>query len=79
VFGSPDDPRDPGSAPTVAAADSDGQLAEYIARYDPVRVLAEVRAKRAIVELVGDEYPQVLHLLAQPYADHPGFDLTWRP
>lgn len=42
---------------------------EYIARYDPARILAECAAKRAIISdpLTGDG---ALHLLAAVYAGH---------
>jgi hypothetical protein len=62
--------------------------AVHIARWDPARVLAEVAAKRAILEqyrvaLRQKDWPactvleDVLPVLAQPYRDRPGFDLSW--
>jgi hypothetical protein len=62
-----------------------GPLAAHIARWDPERVLAEVAAKRAILEFVShpgrpvgqdsdDTMTVVLRLLAKPYADHPHYD-----
>lgn len=64
----------------------------------PARVLAEVEAKRRILELYewavarqaldpGDRLhlgeravaEQVLWHLAEPYADRPGYDESWRP
>lgn len=66
--------------------------AEHIARHDPTRVLAEVTAKRRIIELCersesgdnGDSAAtlladQVLANLALPYADHPDYDESWHP
>jgi hypothetical protein len=65
--------------------------ANHIARHDPARVLADVKAKRAVVEgcapyddmqvrrqtrtLAGN----VLRALASVYADHPDYDATWAP
>lgn len=63
--------------------------AEHIARHDPVRVLADVAAKRAILEIHGQAHRcpdhlahdvgpcRTLLLLAQPYVAHPGFDTAW--
>jgi hypothetical protein len=58
----------------------------HIARHDPARVLADVKAKRAIVERAvtpsGDIWVtdvDVLHDLASVYADHPDYDATWAP
>jgi hypothetical protein len=66
---------------------------EHIARFDPVRILAEIAAKRAIVAhetsrsmptvldglavWVQITDTPVLRMLAQPYADHPDFDPVW--
>jgi hypothetical protein len=57
--------------------------------FNPARVLAEVAAKRAIVEFCRDDPPfieggyvytgRVLELLAAPYADHPEYDPAWSP
>jgi hypothetical protein len=71
--------------------DLDG-LAEHIARHDPKRVLADVDAKRQIID---EHYPidpcdahdanlstipcDTLRLLALPYADHPDYREEWRP
>lgn len=49
--------------------------ANHIARWDPVRVLAECEAKRTIIYL---QVP-VLQYLALAYADHPDYDESWRP
>lgn len=66
-------------------------VADHIARHNPARVLADVEAKRRIVEALSHEPPPSgsewarltnfnLHaLLALPYADHPDFDESWRP
>lgn len=56
-------------------------LAEHIARHDPARVLADVAAKRAIV----DDYAEVpstarlrpLRWLAEVWRDHPDYDAEW--
>ncbi|RAN92647.1 hypothetical protein GAR05_06139 [Micromonospora saelicesensis] len=64
--------------------------AEHIARHDPARVLAEVDAKRRILDLMmpgrpvypgayGQAYRDVLRLLALPYADRPGYRDEWKP
>jgi hypothetical protein len=74
-----------------------GAGAEHIARWDPARVLAEVEAKRRILdehdpspttktccptcrdydEPIQAPCPTV-RLLAQPYADRPGWREEWR-
>jgi hypothetical protein len=64
----------------------------HIARHDPARVLAEVEAKRRIVEMGASYVPELEHgdngewaldatlrLLALPYADHPDYRQEWRP
>ncbi len=71
-----------------------GEPREHIARWDPARVLAEVEAKRRIL----DEYTSAeaaahfpnweggnaegleiaVRLLAHPFADRPGFRDEWR-
>jgi Family of unknown function (DUF6221) len=68
--------------------------AEHIARWDPARVLAEIDAKRRILDMWADaqdaEFPNfeggyaaalddVVSRLALPYADRPGFRAEWRP
>jgi hypothetical protein len=67
--------------------------AEHIARWDPARVLAEVDAKRRILDHadVSRERGKIgpspgdgawfltVRLLALPYADRPGFRDEWRP
>lgn len=68
--------------------------AEHIARHDPARVLAEVDAKRRIVDYLVEELEDqgadnpwwyddkllpILRCLALPYADHPHYREEWRP
>jgi hypothetical protein len=68
--------------------------AEHVARHDPARVLAEVEAKRRIVDAFvrHDEESsdpcescwaqglgEALRLLALPYADHPECHPSWLP
>lgn len=52
----------------------------HIALNDPAYVLADIAAKRAIVELHGTSVGMdaVLDLLAQPFAEHADFDPAWR-
>lgn len=65
---------------------------EHIARHDPARVLAEVDAKRRILDecesAIRKSAPRsnlndlgwtVLRPLALPYADRPGYRDEWRP
>lgn len=62
--------------------------ADHIARHDPARALAEVEAKRRIVEgyryLAADPELQrqawtfALRCLALPYADHPDYADEWQ-
>lgn len=79
----------------VAREDDRGLMrchAEWIAEWNPARVLAEVAAKRAILDLHQPELGQhpdfcghdlhqmpcpTLMALAQPYAGRPGFDPAW--
>lgn len=65
----------------------------HIAEHDPARVLADVEAKRRIVEECkhiidthfSDDFTadtlaeDCLKLLALPYAEHPDYDPSWRP
>jgi len=67
--------------------------ATHAARWSPARVLAEVEAKRRLVERhefalsarvdarpgVAEVLSGVVRLLALPYADHPDYDEAWRP
>lgn len=70
---------------------------DHIARHDPARVLAEVDAKRRILDLYDTALRwaegtagatagyacrlarETLALLAVPYAQHPGYDESWKP
>lgn len=75
-------------SPVITA---DGRLdrddAEHIARWDPARVLAEVEAKRGILDECADtlgDYDDgswlaklAIQLLAQPYAGQPGWRAEW--
>lgn len=69
-------------------------LAEHIARHAPARVLAEVDAKRRILDAWPDSFGlwsadqadaaktmkvAVLLLLAVPYAEHPDYRPEWSP
>lgn len=68
-----------------------GSLSTFVARHDPTRVLAEVAAKRAILDEHGEapisrgqcgmcmqELPcRTVRLLVQPYAAHPHFHPSW--
>lgn len=61
----------------------------HIARHDPARVLADVAAKRAIVDAVlpystggqsqSCREDMVLLYLAAVYADHPDYRQEWKP
>lgn len=55
--------------------------AAHITRFDPARVLAEVEAKRRIIEHEDHwaEDDRVLHLLALPYREHPDYRPAWAP
>lgn len=64
--------------------------AAHMARWDPARVLAEVRVKRALLEETIRPYlgadttsgrvaAIALRLLALPYADRPDHREEWRP
>lgn len=76
----------------VTSTDPDVQ--DHFATWNPVRVLAEVGAKRAIIELVEDQvdtpygepeaflpldWLAVLKQLALPYASHEDYREEWRP
>lgn len=77
--------------PGAEGYDEDAARAEHIARHDPARVLAEVDAKRQIVDGVAGADPHgayitgtftawdALRLLALPYADHPDYREEWTP
>jgi hypothetical protein len=56
------------------------QEAAHIVRWDPARVLAEVQAKRRILDEFSWEAGEtraIMHL-AQPYAGQPGWQEEWR-
>lgn len=67
--------------------------AQHIARWDPARVLAEVEAKRTVLDVLArcanikwtgtyavvEEARRALHALTLPYVDHPDYDPTWGP
>ena len=74
---------------TVAKARPESS--EHIARWDPARVLAEVDAKRRILDwcermahvdgyggLMARDARMIRRLLAQPYAEHPDYRPEWR-
>lgn len=95
------DPHQVLLAPTESAPNAHAVVAwtvtrakpEHIARHDPARVLADVDAKRRILDLEvpdhydtpgewrgwHDAYNDVLRLLALPYADHPDYREEWTP
>lgn len=61
---------------------------DFLNRFHDERVLAEVEAKRQIIDLCATETPETgglplalrtLRLLAMPYAEHPDYDEAWRP
>jgi hypothetical protein len=61
-------------------------VARQLARWDPARVLAEVEAKRQLVnffarmpEMSYDSAEWGLMLLALPYVGHPDYQQEWRP
>jgi Family of unknown function (DUF6221) len=71
--------------------DFDKSVPAHFSRHDPARVLAECAAKRALIELhevvwgrnycfdCGDTHPcPTLRILAQPFADRPGWSEEWR-
>jgi hypothetical protein len=79
-----DQSRHPGPIVGGVWGDLEDEYAEHIARWDPARVLAEVNAKRRILDeavrlMSYDGEFQFLELLALPYADRPGYREEWRP
>lgn len=56
------------------------EIASHVARFDPARVLADIAAKRAILEMHGQAVAidTVIDHLIQPYVEHPDFDPAWR-
>jgi hypothetical protein len=100
-----DQDQDPGEAPSyhvvssgdVAGVclgfglerDTSGAVVAHIARHDPARVLADVAAKRAVLDLCADVLPDritsaadmargVIVALACAFDQHPDFDPAWR-
>lgn len=71
------DQGDP-SDPVRVVETEDAATADHIAFHDPAHVLADIKAKRAVLDLVADEYPHAVLLLLQPYRDRPDFDPAWR-
>ncbi|MGW2560262.1 DUF6221 family protein [Streptomyces sp. NPDC001514] len=81
---------------TVVVLDSGAEIpevylgqADHIARFDPARILAEVEAKRAVVDAYegaqantsaeyGEGLRRALGLLASVYADHADHRAEWR-
>lgn len=69
-----------------------GEHLEHIVNHDPARVLADVKAKRRIVDAHRSGFPDedryavgwhdmrvnALYWLAAVYADHPDYDPNWR-
>jgi hypothetical protein len=61
--------------------------ADHIAYWDPARVLADVAAKRTLIEAIVDHNtarglpidPPALRILAAPYASHPDYQQEWTP
>lgn len=55
--------------------------AAHIAEHDPARVLAEVDAKRLLLDLHKqcEASCYILRVLALPYSDRPGYQEAWRP
>lgn len=78
---------------TETIVTSDRTVNQHMARWDPARVLAEVEAKRQIIDLYAGQAAKasesalhedrtwtlkpVLAALATPYADHPDYNPTW--
>jgi len=71
----------------VIVAETGELAARHIVRHDPARVLAEVKAKRRVLELaiemIEDEEfraagTTLMCNLATPYDQHPGYDPAWR-
>jgi hypothetical protein len=76
--------------PQIVGADADA-VQDHVAVHDPARVLAEVAAKRALLDaMIGpalsvaragtcDAGLATARFLALPYADHPDYQEAWRP
>ena len=77
------------SSPHYVTMDHEGlspsvepDVARYIARHDPARLLREVEAKRKILDDVAcghfdRDYDEAVRHLASVYTDHPDFDPEW--
>jgi hypothetical protein len=77
----------------IAEDEAGAERADYIADFNPARVLAECESKRRIVdECTGGLYwnvgcseghegnfENILALLAAVYADHPDYQPKWKP
>ncbi|MEV5940656.1 DUF6221 family protein [Streptomyces sp. NPDC051994] len=96
VFDSRDRPimesaSDPGRSHGHDRTAADHHQAAHAVRHNPARVLAEVEAKRRILDGIAGADAEgayitatftamdVLRLLALPYAGHPGYREEWRP
>lgn len=69
---------------TGATSEMNAHIADHAARHDPARVLADIAAKRRLLEshddalLEGDEVSMwMARCLAAPYADHPDYNPAW--
>jgi hypothetical protein len=80
----------PGAGVETADTEQGFADADFIAAHNPARVLHEINAKRRVISslqhLLRGEDPFVssiaddsLRLLAEPYADRPGYRDQWRP
>ncbi len=69
-----------GKATEVCAEAHWEGVGEHIARHDPARVLREVEAKRALLDLQASDHDSwFLPWLALPYSDHPDYRSEWSP
>jgi hypothetical protein len=82
------DPRMMRRAYAGTIEEMDPSAAGHIVRWDPARVLAEIDAKRRVVENQQRHAPGqsgygaatfAVRCLALPYADRPGYREEWRP
>lgn len=72
----------------VVRAEPGSKAVAHIARWDPARVLAEVEAKRQILDLCAPEVDEgtsgariarlTIHMLARPYAGRAAWREEWR-
>jgi hypothetical protein len=58
---------------------NDMSAARHITRWDPERVLAEIKAKRELLVAAERYSPYALRYLALPYRNRPGYRQEWRP